>query len=461
VDNPFVPGEKMYKSGDLARWRNDGNIEFLGRVDTQVKIRGFRIELEEIERNLLHYPNLKEAVVVAKEQEQQDKYLCAYITADEAVNKSEMRQFLQEKLPDYMVPTYLIQIERIPLTANGKVDKRALPEVSAEDLIRGHYEAPVNETEKKLVGIWKQVLGIEKVGTSDNFFDLGGNSLNLIRLLSDIKKVLDIHLDLSITYQNPTIKLMTQLIKNHQALLNENGCLLLNSQNNNHVFAFPPIGGFGIVYKDLAKLIDSHSFYAFDFIPSDYMVKRYTELIRNIQQEGPYILIGYSAGGNLAFEVAVELISQGLEVSDLVLLDSYMIDNQVAQIHSEDQIKLYHNIMEEAAQNPIYRNYIKVDYFRDNIKAKILAYTEYLNTLTNDRIINTDIHLIEAEMDMESVEKTLKLPQWGEFTTKRAAKYKGYGEHNEMIKGEYLQGNAEIMRNILKLTGIIPATAMK
>ena len=203
VDNPFKPGERIYRTGDLARWLPDGNIEFLGRIDHQVKIRGFRIELGEIESRLLELEQVKEAVVLAKDDDSGDKYLCAYIVYDAELNVSNIRTSLSATLPDYMMPSYFMRIDSIPLTPNGKVDRRALPE--PEGVVGTEYVAPRNATEEVLASIWSQVLNKEHVGIYDNFFELGGHSLKGVVLVSRIHKELSVELPLRELFKAPTI----------------------------------------------------------------------------------------------------------------------------------------------------------------------------------------------------------------------------------------------------------------
>ena len=184
MEDPFFSGGKMYKTGDLVKWRSDGNIEFIGRVDEQVKIRGFRIELGEIENHLQNHKDVKEAVVIAKETKQGNKYLCGYIISDREVDKNELKEFLAKELPDYMIPSYFIRLSKIPTTDNGKIDKRALPE--PEIIAESKYAPPTNEIENTMVQVWSEVLKIDKnsIGIDDNFFELGGDSILSMQVVS-------------------------------------------------------------------------------------------------------------------------------------------------------------------------------------------------------------------------------------------------------------------------------------
>ncbi|HLP61372.1 MAG TPA: non-ribosomal peptide synthetase, partial [Candidatus Deferrimicrobium sp.] len=193
----------LYKTGDLARWLPDGNIEFLGRIDRQIKIRGFRVELGEIENRLTNYPGLKEAVVSVLE-ERGDKHLCAYIVSESEYDAAGLREFLLEKLPDYMIPSYFVRLEKMPLTPNGKLDRKALPKPGLDAGVS--YAAPRNEIERKLVELWAEILGKDGIGIDDNFFELGGHSLKATVLVSRIHKESNVSLPLTELFRNPTIR---------------------------------------------------------------------------------------------------------------------------------------------------------------------------------------------------------------------------------------------------------------
>ncbi|MRN57056.1 non-ribosomal peptide synthetase [Paenibacillus monticola] len=213
LPSPFTIGEFIYKTGDSARWFVDGNLEFLGRHDDQVKIRGFRIEIGEIESHLVKHHLITEAVVTAHGDERGDKYLVGYLVADEQLDMQEVRVFLAQALPSYMIPASLVQLERIPVSANGKVDKKAFPEVN--DFLLGAQEvmAPCNEMEEKLVAIWQDVLAThEPFGVHTNYFEVGGNSLNAATLVSKIRKEFQTELLLQEFFRSPTISELVQLL---------------------------------------------------------------------------------------------------------------------------------------------------------------------------------------------------------------------------------------------------------
>ncbi|WP_139357847.1 condensation domain-containing protein, partial [Clostridium beijerinckii] len=202
----------MYKTGDLARWLPDGNIEFLGRIDNQVKIRGFRIELGEIENRLLENENIKEATVLVKENKDGEKYICAYVVSENSLEELDLRNYLRETLPEYMIPSYFVKVEKMPLTRNGKINRRALPEPNLNATLT-EYEAPRNEVEEILASIWSEVLGIEKIGINDNFFEIGGHSLKAMMLISKIHKELNKEVPLKELFRFPTIKELSKYIE--------------------------------------------------------------------------------------------------------------------------------------------------------------------------------------------------------------------------------------------------------
>ena len=214
IADPFREGYQVYRTGDIAQWQSDGSIQYLGRIDNQVKIRGNRIELGEVENAITSYGNVQQVVVMAKELNS-EKVLTAYIVSDQVLDKTALRDFLQGILPDYMVPGFYISLTYFPLTSSGKIDRKALPEISSEDIVRKAYVAPVSTLEKKIVLIWQDVLGLEKIGVTDNFFELGGHSLIVSQTINRIHKQLGKTISFKAFFANPTIEgISNQLTEN-------------------------------------------------------------------------------------------------------------------------------------------------------------------------------------------------------------------------------------------------------
>jgi len=219
IDNPFgkESGSRLYKTGDLARYRPDGNIEFLGRIDNQVKVRGFRIELGEIEEVLARHPGVREGVVVAREDVPGDNRLVAYFVPDggQTSSVSVLRDYLREKLPQYMVPNTFVMLEKFPLTPNGKIDRRSLPSpTSFRPAVESAYVAPRTQIERTITAIWQAVLHLEKIGIHDNFFEVGGHSLLATQAISRINKTFQVDLPLRSFFENPIIGGLSQIIEN-------------------------------------------------------------------------------------------------------------------------------------------------------------------------------------------------------------------------------------------------------
>ncbi|MGO4295015.1 amino acid adenylation domain-containing protein, partial [Chitinophaga sp. RAB17] len=215
IENPFKAGERLYRSGDAVKISADWELEYLGRIDAQVKIRGYRIEMGEIESILQEHPAVTAAVVIAISVSDGEKELVAYITGREALNTSDMRAWLGQRLPDYMVPGYFVQLDDLPLTANGKVDRKRLPDPEGLGMETGiAYIAPRNEIEETLVLIWQEILGRERIGIKDNFFEIGGHSLKATRLIMQVKKIFSVTIDLKSVFLEPTIEMLADKIKN-------------------------------------------------------------------------------------------------------------------------------------------------------------------------------------------------------------------------------------------------------
>ncbi|MFA7290466.1 MAG: amino acid adenylation domain-containing protein, partial [Melioribacteraceae bacterium] len=220
IANPFIEGERMYDTGDLARWLPDGNIEFLGRKDQQVKIRGYRIELGEVESIISQYSEDLRQVVVESKEINSEKSLVAYFISTSNIDKSKLQEFLQKKLPEYMVPSFYVALEKLPLTPNGKIDRKALPGIDGKDLIRKEYVAPRTEMEELLVSIWSEVLKHENIGIKDNFYNLGGDSIKIIQIVSLLKEQ-DYILKVTQILQNPFIEDLAKLVESNAVVIDQ------------------------------------------------------------------------------------------------------------------------------------------------------------------------------------------------------------------------------------------------
>jgi aspartate racemase len=339
IPHPFgtEPGARLYKTGDSARYLPDGSIEFLGRVDHQVKIRGFRIEPGEIEATLGQHPAVREAVVLAQEEPSGEKRLVAYVVAERELflTANELRDFLKQKLPEYMVPSTCVLLDTLPLMLNGKVDRRALPAVGrARPELAKALVAPRDALELQLTHLWEEVLGIQSIGVRDNFFELGGHSLAAVRVFALIENRLGKRLPLAAVFQGATIEHLATLLRQQAKPAPLASLVPIQPDGNERpLFLVHPAGGQVFPYVHLARYLGpDQPCYGLQakgleegqapHTRIEDMATYYIEALQTVQPEGPYCLGGWSMGGTVAFEIAQQLHAQGQRVALLALLDS-------------------------------------------------------------------------------------------------------------------------------------------
>ncbi len=325
---------KLYKTGDLARYLPDGNIEYVGRIDNQVKIRGFRIELGEIEAVLSQNQAVQSSCVIVREDNPGEKQLVAYIVPKLGVKltSGDLRQFLSHKLPGYMVPGAFVLLESFPLTANGKIDRRALKAPSNTSDSDRFIEAR-NQLELNLVQIWSKVLKIDKISVHDNFFDLGGHSLLAPYLITQIKEQLGKEIAVTTIFQNPTIEQLATIIETDADSSNQSCLVPIQPQGSKPpFFCVPGAGGRPFYFYHLGRCLGKDQpFYSFEndlyqqfgeITRIEDIASIYLQAMQDLQPQGPYFLGGHSYGGNVAFEMAQQLVNQGQQVALLAIIDS-------------------------------------------------------------------------------------------------------------------------------------------
>ena len=367
IPDPFslTPGGRLYSTGDLARYLPDGNIEFLGRINHQVKIRGFRIELEEIEAALSTFPGVKQALVVARRDATDHDRLVAYLVAsDDGAGPAQLRDFLKQKLPDYMVPSWFVMLDRLPLTPNGKVDRKALPDPDPERPSIGHaFIAPRDEVESLLASIWEEALNVRPVGVTDSFFDLGGHSLLAVRLMSQIHKQFSRELPLSTLFKANTIEQLAGILRRQNETLPWSPLVEIQpGRSAQPFFCVHPIGGEVICYAALAHYLGpDQPFYGLEaprlddmsgyFISIESLAAHYIEVVQGVKPHGPYMLGGWSFGGVVAFEMARQLNRQGEHVALLTLFDTWTPRSH--RILPDDAHLLYELIRNQARKRDL------------------------------------------------------------------------------------------------------------
>jgi amino acid adenylation domain-containing protein len=351
VDDEFGsdPTARLYRSGDLARYRFDGNVEFVGRGDQQVKLRGFRIELEEIEAVLSQHTSVGQVAVVVRRRDDGDKRLVAFIVPRKSkrITPEDLRQFLREKLPAYMIPATFVELDSLPLTPNGKVDRKALPEIEIDRPDPGAAVIePRSSVEEQVARIWSELLGIPRVGIHDNFFDLGGHSLLVIQLISRLHQRFGVELPVRTLFDSPTVAQLAARIEESRKASATGGpepekawtylVPIQRSGTQKPLFLVPGGGGGEdefLVYARLARFVgDDFPFYGLQARGWDgqrephtrveQMATDYIREMRLLQPEGPYCIAGECLGGIVAYEMGRQLMAQGQKVALLLLLDT-------------------------------------------------------------------------------------------------------------------------------------------
>ncbi|HXH09698.1 MAG TPA: amino acid adenylation domain-containing protein [Alphaproteobacteria bacterium] len=345
VADPFSqrPGARIYRSGDLARYLRDGTIECLGRIDNQVKVRGFRIELGEIEAALVKHPSVEQAVVLAREDVPGDKRLVGYVVLRDSDDgqtpsnrelTSELRRFLQEELPDPMVPATFVTLQAFPRTPNGKIDRRALPPPEIPKLeVAG--VAPTTSLEALLAGVWAEVLQVDHVGVQDNFFNLGGHSLLAVQLMARLRERFGWELPVSTLIEDGTIAYLAAVLRREKQVASSSECAvpLCTTGSRPPIFCVHSITAEIFSYRLLAREFgDDQPVYAFQargidldqepLAQIELMAETYLKEVKRIEPNGPYRLVGHSLGGVIAFEMAQQLREYGAEVELLAIVDS-------------------------------------------------------------------------------------------------------------------------------------------
>ncbi|MFN6501591.1 MAG: amino acid adenylation domain-containing protein [Nostoc sp. DedQUE01] len=348
IDNPFIPTTKLYKTGDLVRYLNDGNLEYLGRHDEQVKIRGFRVELGEIAAAILQHPDVQESVVVVVNDAEENQRLIAYIVAQKQEVATELLPYLQQKLPSYMLPSAFVVLDALPLTPNGKVDKRSLrtDEVIPISTTKT-FIAARNFTELSLVKLWENLLNTSPIGVADNFFNLGGHSFLAVRLMAQIQDRFGHNLSLSTLFENPTIEKLAIIVSQPFRESSNSPVVAINSSDSKIPFFCVHGAGGGINhYINLSRRLgEDYPFYALEHNPDaeepeiisvEKTASYYLQEIRKIQANGPYLIGGHCYGGVLAFEVAQQLQRQGERVDLLVVIDAILSATRIESTKDDD-----------------------------------------------------------------------------------------------------------------------------
>src|SRR5262249_36363079 len=329
-------GRHFFRTGDLGRWRKDGTLEHCGRMGRKIKLRGFSVEPFEVECELLRQPGISNAVVVSHQEEGEEPLLVAYVAAPSAISASTIRNSLATRLPTHMVPSHIVVLDSLPITASGKIDRRALPPPSIKHLPSHGYRAATNEQERALVSIWQEILKLSKIGIDDNFFELGGTSLQSLILFDRIQTVLNRDLSPSAILYAPTIAQLAELMRRERTFATAERLVpfRLSGKNEPLYFMHLPEGSLRYVLHLVIHLKSNRPIYGVQPPPLDGARRILGTVeatatsciaeIRRLQPRGPYFLIGYSFGGWVVFEMAQQLVREGEQVGFLGLIDTIL-----------------------------------------------------------------------------------------------------------------------------------------
>jgi acyl carrier protein len=444
--NGSKDNEALYRTGELARWQPDGNIEFLGSINRQIWLEGSRIHLDRIENLLLRHEDITGAAVVVTGARRGNQHLSAYVTSGKRVVKPGLQDYLAGELPRSMIPPVIIQVEKMPLTPGGEVDRSRLETLDMEISPDTLHEEPQGAVEAKLVEILSRVLGMEKekIGREDDFFKLGATSLHLIKLVSRIYKKFTVEIPVTHIYYNPTIKDIAQsmVAKN----FSDDSVVLLGPRTQKRIFCFPPQIAYGFHYMSLASALRDYSLYAFSFIENNNRIEEYVDIITKIQPVGPYVFLGFSSAGPLTFQVAKALENQGHEVSDIIFIDCLFSPVEEDKEIGEEFLMRFGRIVEENLEN------LGAMFLKDKVMNKAISYMNYCTSVTRLEVVNAEIHLIltQSILELESVNKYVNPRCWDNLTAKKVVTYHGFGTHRHVFIHGSLEKNAEIVGKILE-----------
>ncbi|MCK5522105.1 MAG: amino acid adenylation domain-containing protein [Thiomargarita sp.] len=379
IKNPFRNDERdlLYYTGDRGRYSMDGTLEIMGRFDSQIKIRGIRIELGEIEVVLAQHPAIAETVVMVQ-GETDNKYLVAYYTVINQkpdITPSTLRPFIREKLPDYMIPSAFVELEAIPLTPNGKVDRRALPAPEQTQDNQESFVAPQDKLEQQLANLWEKVLHVHPIGRHDNFFELGGHSLLAVTLLAQIEKAFGQGLSMMTIFQAPTIAQFTDILRDQGYKTTWRALQAIQAQGYR-----PPL--FFIGSTNYARAIAPsqgtdqpvYGLNLFGLQPADgttpsltveWIARQYIQDIQTVQPEGPYYLCGYCGDAKVAFEMALQLQAQKQSVAFLAFIDVVWRTSSI-QLQNR-YVRFWHNLLEFGPSYFFYKIREKIKFFQGRL----------------------------------------------------------------------------------------------
>ncbi|RKZ73416.1 MAG: non-ribosomal peptide synthetase, partial [Gammaproteobacteria bacterium] len=427
IPHPFSQDSnaRLYKTGDLARYLPDGNIEYLNRIDNQVKLRGFRIELGEIEAVLVQYSEVREAVVIIREDQPGDKRLIAYIVPKtQEIMHSTLRQFLKEKLPDYMVPSAFVELEAMPLTPNGKVDRRAFPAPGQTQEDHKNFVAPQDKLEQQLANLWEKVLHVHPIGRHDNFFERGGHSLLAVTLLAQIEKAFGKGLSMMTIFQAPTIAQFADILREQGYKVTWRALEVIQPQGSRLPLFF--IGSTNYAHALAPSLGTEQPVYGlnlFGLQPTDgttpsltveWMARQYIQEIQTVQPEGPYYLCGYCGDAKVAFEIAQQLQAKKQSVALLAFID--VIWGTSSTPFQNHYIRFWRNLLEFGPSYFFYKIREKIKFFQGRLLLRLSKLEKKRHEQTGEALPLQLQHKLLIQSFFEALAHYVPQPYSGSIT---------------------------------------------
>ncbi|MFI1884788.1 amino acid adenylation domain-containing protein [Streptomyces jumonjinensis] len=436
---------RLYRTGDLARWDTRGRVHLLGRADNQIKLHGHRIEIDEIESQLAQWPGLARAVVAVRPDPRGEPVLCAYcVPADgTALDRRALRRHLAGSLPTYMIPSYFTELPALPLTPHGKVDTAALPAPRPEGEEADPHEAPSTRYEKSMARHWQALLGLERVGVEQDFFEIGGSSIKLIELIHHLQTEFGVTIPVSRLYQVTTLHGMAAAVAGIIAsgTGDDRPYIGFNTGRGERIFCFPPAGGHGLVYRGFAGQLPQFRFVAFNYVPGDDKVVRYADLVEAVQPEGRCLLLGYSLGGNLAFETAKELERRGRRVAHVIILDSHRITE--AYVPGREHLDAF----EEELRGHL-RKHTGSEIVARETMEHAAEYLAFCGRTPNLGEVTAAVSVVTDEEKAELYAAGARGAWHGSSTTGHTV-LRGSGTHAALLDPGHLASNAELVQRIL------------
>jgi len=438
---------RHYKSGDYCRLLDDGNIEYKGRRDSQVKIRGNRLEISEIETTMANHPDVTEAIVVVSVTDDGEKDLYGYVVtgSNSTISEKELKRFLQQALPSFAIPTSIRFLKEFPLTASGKADRIKLAEWASafEQQDTENYLLRPNRSKSslhdKVTAIWEQILKKKGISLDDDFFEHGGHSLRLMKLLNKLQQDLSIHIGMADFLKCPTIRTILQHDSDRQIKEPVDHVIpFTHSIENRYLFYLPPIVGFPVGLESLFKNVTRYNCWGFIYTPHKDFISHCVNTIRSICPEGSSIqLIGYSSGGNIAFEVMKMLQQDAYILDQLILIDSGFRDAGFPKTTSKEieiEIAYWTN------ESDLFSNY--AGFAEEDLAEIITSYMQYMNNLENAGLIHAPILNFVSSDGWNGIDHE----KWETATTGGYKIMRGKGNHIDLL----MPANRELNINRLK-----------